>query len=261
MRKILIAILVLIVLGGAAYTIRRIYLYSKESVPTEVEIISVQKTQTNTPVPTVTATTISSLSATPTVTAQTLLPKEINLKVPFYAQAPFGDWSMPWQEACEEASVLLVANAYLQKNWTREQFRDEIVKLVEWERESFGKDEDTNAAQTAEMMKANFQLDSKIHTNPTLTDIQTILSKGHLIIVPLAGKHLGNPYYSNGGPTYHMLLVKGYKEGERIITNDVGTKQGENYVYSWSVFNNALHDYAKPIESGAKKIIEVLPPA
>src|SRR5690606_17648726 len=39
------------------------------------------------------------------------LPNQVNLDVPFYSQAPEGDWSLPWQEACEESSLLL-AHAY-----------------------------------------------------------------------------------------------------------------------------------------------------
>lgn len=260
MRKILLTITALIVLAGGAYGVRHMYLYGRESVPEELaisEVIESRSTPTATVVPS-TATTVTPSTAPATSAA---VPKEINLKVPFYSQAPLGDWSLPWQEACEEASVLLVANAYLNKNWSREEFRDEILKLVAWEREVFGKDEDTNIQETALMMKANFGLESIIHEDPTLLDIQRILSSGHLIIMPLAGKSLRNPYYSNGGPVYHMLVVKGYKEGEKLITHDVGTRQGENYVYTWDTINYALHDYARPIETGARKFIEVLPPS
>ena len=40
------------------------------------------------------------------------LPEAVSLEVPFTAQAPDGDWSMPYQEACEEA-VIIMAKAYL----------------------------------------------------------------------------------------------------------------------------------------------------
>src|SRR3989344_4828168 len=32
---------------------------------------------------------------------------EVNLKVPFTSQAPTGNWDLPYQEACEEASALM----------------------------------------------------------------------------------------------------------------------------------------------------------
>ena len=40
-----------------------------------------------------------------------VLPVEYNLAVPFQPQAPFANWDMPYQEACEEAS-LIMADAY-----------------------------------------------------------------------------------------------------------------------------------------------------
>lgn len=188
------------------------------------------------------------------------LPAELNLKAVFYAQAPFANWDLPWQEACEEASVLLVANEYFGHNWSRSDFNDEILKLMDWQNERFGDYKHTNVDQTAKMLTDYLGLKTVIHENPTFEDVQRVLARGNFIVMTFAGKKLGNPNYRNGGPLYHAILVKGYKEGEKIITHDVGTRNGEDYVYSWSVVENALHDYADPIESGAKRMIEVLPP-
>ncbi len=62
------------------------------------------------------------------------LPSELNLTAPFYSQAPHGDWGFPWQEACEEASLLLAANVYGKHNWTRAEFNTEILNMVEWQK-------------------------------------------------------------------------------------------------------------------------------
>ncbi len=187
-------------------------------------------------------------------------PAELNLKAVFYAQAPFGNWDLPWQEACEEASVLLVANEYFSHNWSREQFNDEILKLVEWQKDRFGDYIHTSVDQTAEILEEYLFLETVIHENPSFEDVQKVINDGHFIIMTFSGKQLYNPNFKNGGPMYHVVLVKGYKEG-KIITHDVGTKNGENYVYTWDVISNALHDYSVPIENGAKRMIEVLPPA
>lgn len=189
-------------------------------------------------------------------------PTTLNITVPFYTQAPFSNWDYPWQEACEEASVALVANLYLEKNWTKEQFNEELLALVDWENEHFGTYRDTTAAETAEFMEANYGLKSILHEDPSFEDIQSILNEGHLIIAPFAGKLLGNPNFKNGGPLYHMLVIKGYDaEKEQIVTNDVGTRNGADYVYNWSVLQNAMHDWNdEDILLGAKRILEVLPP-
>lgn len=250
LRKILIlTILGLVAVGG--YYSYKILKYNKEEVPVAVDIATVESQAQG---------ANSQESGQQTQQLQNLrLPDSLNLKMVFYSQAPFSDWGMPWQEACEEASVLLVANTYLHKNWTREQFRDEILKLVDWEKQHFGDYKHTTVAQTAQILNEYLGLKTVIHEAPSYADIKQILNRGHLIVMTFAGKRLGNPNYRNGGPNYHAMVIKGYKEGEKVITEDVGTKNGENYVFSWGVIQNALHDYAEPIENGPKRMIEVLP--
>lgn len=240
--------LVGLLLAGGSF-IYKYQKYNREPVPVAVDVNTLIKQNSQ-----------QENSSAVGQSSQEIFPPNLNLKMTFYAQAPFGDWSLPWQEACEEASVLLVANTYFNKNWTREQFRDEIIKLVDWENQKFGDYKHTSMDQTAQILNEYLGLKTKIHTNPTYADIQKILNQGHLIIMPFAGRRLGNPFYTNGGPIYHVFVIKGYKEDQKIISEDVGTRRGEDYVYSWGVMYNALHDYAVPIESGAKRIIEVIPP-
>lgn len=188
-------------------------------------------------------------------------PAELNIEVPFYTQAPFGDWGYPWQEACEEASILLVANQELGFHWTRDQFKDQILKLVEYQNKTFGDYKHTSVDQTVQMIEENFDLETAVHENPTFEDIQKIIASGHLIVAPFAGKELKNPNFKNGGPTYHMLVIKGYnKSKHQIVTHDVGTRNGADYVYSWSTIQRALHDWnEEDILKGAPRIIEVFP--
>ena len=188
------------------------------------------------------------------------LPTALNLQMTFYAQAPFGNWDYPWQEACEEASTLLVANTYFGYGWSADKFNDQILRMVEWENQKFGDYKHTTVAQTAQIFNEYLGLKTVIHENPTFEDVKNILNKGHLIVMTFAGKLLGNPNFRNGGPNYHAMVIKGYKADSKIITEDVGTRNGENYVYSWGVIANSLHDYAVPIESGGKRLIEVIPP-
>jgi hypothetical protein len=248
----LLVIIFIVVAGFAAYAIYRFNKYNKEAAPAAVSLTELSRKTTQE--------TGTEAEGTQTED-QASLPKELNLKVAFYSQAPFGNWDYPWQEACEEASILLVANEYLHKNWTSEEFNNQILKLVAWENKVFGYYTDTTMREVAKMLKDNFNLDSVIHENPTYEEIQEILAKGHLIIMTFAGKEIGNPNYKNGGPLYHAMVIKGYKEGEKLITNDVGTRRGADYVYDWKTLQNALHDWTIPIDNGAKRMIEVLPPA
>jgi hypothetical protein len=259
MKKIAI-ILVVIALGAGGYFWYKSQKYQKEAVPQAVDLSAVATKTDLLGTPATSQQSQQDKNPTQETSKQAALPDSLNLKMQFYAQAPDGNWDYPWQEACEEASVLLVANTYLNKNWTREEFKDHVLTLVDWENQYFGDYKHTTVKQTAEMLKEKFNLETVIHENPTYQQVKEILNQGHLIIMTFAGKRLGNPFYTNGGPNYHAMVVKGYMEDEKLIMEDVGTRRGEDYVYKWGVIQNALHDYDEPIENGAKRMIEVLPP-
>ena len=88
-------------------------------------------------------------------------------------------------------------------------------------------------------------------------DLEKYLSLGNPIIVPAAGRLLGNPNFKAPGPLYHNLVLVGY-DGETIITNDPGTRKGEGYQYNLDVLYNAIHDFSgelNQIERGRKAMI------
>ena len=265
MRKVFIKLLIVLslaaLLAGGGYYAYKSFKYVKEEVPQAVDSKELARETTQEEV-----SNYASEQAETGLTEQIkapgpALPEELNLKLTFYAQAPFGNWDMPWQEACEEASVLLVANEYKAENWTAEQFNDEILKLVDWEKKVFGDYKHTTVKETAKILNEYFGLKTLIYENPTYEDVQKIIARGHFVVMTFDGKKIGNPFYKNGGPVYHAMVIKGYKSGEKVITADVGTRRGEDYVYSWKTLQNALHDYAVPMSDGAKRLLEVIPPA
>jgi len=120
------------------------------------------------------------------------LPSEINLNVPFYPQAPDADWGMPWQEACEEASIVLAYYYAIGQDLTKEKFKEEIHNLVDWQNENFGDYEHTDIDQTSEMLKKVFKFSSfQILENLSVEEIKQQLAQGNVIIAPFAGRQLG----------------------------------------------------------------------
>lgn len=212
--------------------------------------------------------------ASPSV-SQTSAPESgaVNLAVPFFAQAPRGDWSLPWQEACEEASAILVGAYWTHENLTVDIMEQHILAAVQWENDHYGYYQHTTARQTADMIKALYGFKNvKVEYDIGIDRIAEHIRAGHPVIVPLAGRLLGNPYYVMPGPVYHMLVVKGIAENGDIITNDVGTRHGRNLTYSSEVFLNAMHDApsggsdwpdnvypAGYIQTGRRAIIVVYP--
>jgi hypothetical protein len=186
--------------------------------------------------------------------------EEINLSVPFMVQAPHGDWSMPYQEACEEASVLMAA-AYVKgepKSWTKDEADLELQKLVVWENKIFGYYEDTTLVETQRMLKEYSGVDSsRILSDPTAAQLRAELAQGNLILVPAYGKELANPNFRNGGPLFHMLVIKGYtKDG--FITNDPGTRNGHNFFYKDVGLLGAIHDWNGGDVQNGKRVVLVV---
>jgi hypothetical protein len=198
-------------------------------------------------------------STTPVVSAW---PNEINLAVPFLSQAPKMDWSYPYQEACEEASAIMVDAFYRgQKSFTPDAGDQAILSLVAYEKNLFGYYEDTTAEETAKLIREYFGYKNVlVEKLESMDEVKEMVAKGRPVILPASGKDLQNPNFRNGGPPYHMLVVKGYTADGSWITNDPGTRRGADYLYANDVLWNAIHDWnGGNVRQGAKYMIVVMP--
>jgi hypothetical protein len=183
-----------------------------------------------------------------------------NLAVPFTSQAPHANWEMPYQEACEEASLMMV-HAYLvgAGAFTPNEADRQILAMVAWEEDHFGYYKDTTAEETAEIARAYYgHAKSRAVAISSMADVKREVDKGNPVILPAAGKMLPNPYFSGDGPLYHMLVVKGYTKDGKIITNDPGTRRGADFLYDPDALWNAVHDWnGGDVANGAKVMVVV----
>ncbi len=181
----------------------------------------------------------------PTEPTTASLPTQVNLAVPFLPQAPKQNWDMPYQEACEEASLIMV-DAYFgdkTKIFTPDTGDRAILDLVAFE-EAQGLTVDITAAEAATLIPKYFsKRKARVIQNPTITQIREYLAKGIPVIVAADGKALKNPNFRNGGPPYHMLVIKGYLPDGRWIVNDPGTRKGADYIYDREILFKAIRDW------------------
>ncbi len=187
------------------------------------------------------------------------LPAEFNLAVPFTPQAPFAVWDEIHEDACEEASVMMIDAFYTNRNFTPQSADDEINAIVNWELQTFGYWLDTTAEETARILREKYGYQNvRVVYDIDINDIKQEVASGHPVILPAAGQLLGNIYFQQPGPLYHMLVVRGWTKEGMIITNDPGTKRGEGYLYDPDVFINAVHDWnGGDVENGRKAMIFV----
>ncbi len=190
------------------------------------------------------------------------LPDKILLKVPFSSQAPFGIWDKYHEEACEEASLIML-RYYLvgKKDIDKKQMEREIQKMIKFEIREYGDYKDSSAEQIVELARDFYGLtDLQVVYDFKKEDLKKWLAQGNPIIAPTAGRLLGNPYFKSPGPLYHNVLLIGYDK-DSIIVNDPGTRKGKNYKYKTDILYRAIHNFTgvkEEIEKGRKAIIVVI---
>jgi len=188
------------------------------------------------------------------------LPDEYNLDVPFTSQAPHKEWDEVHEEACEEASALMVHYFYQNKKFSGpDEAEEQIQKFIDFEKEMLGFFESTTAAELAKVIDAYWEYDVDLIYDPSVDIIKQALYNGYPVVVPAAGRILDNPHFQDPGPLYHMLVIKGWK-GDSFITNDPGTQHGENWIYTFDHLLNSTHDWnGGDVENGAKVILIMKP--
>jgi hypothetical protein len=173
----------------------------------------------------------------------------INLAVPFISQAPSGNWDQPFQDACEEASVLMVDYYYQEKDFPSQvEVESILLEMVGWQEENLGGHFDLPTAEVSEYAQATFGYQTEVINDLTAEKIRSLLNQGIPVIIPADGHKLENPFFSNDGPDYHMLVIKGYVD-DKFITNDPGTRHGADFVYTEENLMYSIGDWDKDAHS------------
>ncbi|TSC79617.1 MAG: Uncharacterized protein G01um101425_548 [Candidatus Peregrinibacteria bacterium Gr01-1014_25] len=187
--------------------------------------------------PTVPSSSPSPISSVPSISSFPPLP------VPFSPQAPFAVWDPLHEETCEEMSLIMVHHFLTGAPLTREDAEGELLAMVAWEMRN-GYAVDVTIDELARIAKDYYGYDATVYRggDVTLKNIRRLIADGSPVIVPAAGQMLGNPYFSGEGPPYHMLVLTGF-DATHIITNDPGTRRGEEYRYPHATVMDAIHDW------------------
>lgn len=186
------------------------------------------------------------------------LPPSINLDVPFTSQAPEKIWTQPWQDACEEAAVLMIDAYYKDLTLSISYAKEEIIKMVDYEEEKgWGLSIEIEKIQSLFQDYLKTDRSVKLVENPTIEQIKKYIGRGVPVYVVADGKVLPNPHFQNGGPEYHALVIRGYTE-THFITNDPGTQFGENFKYKYQDLMDSLRDWnGGEVKTGRRVVLVV----
>lgn len=188
-----------------------------------------------------------SFGATTTHTAE----EKINLPVPFTPEAPDGKMVKPWNNSCEEASIVMLDEFYkgsTEKTIPKTAAKTAILNYIAIEDKIFGYNANTNAAEMLELINGYSKyFEASIKTDPTAEEIKSELRAGRPVIALLYGYNLNNPriQFARNGSYYHTFVIKGFDDETReFIVNDNGDlKLGLDLRYSYDTILGALRDY------------------
>lgn len=175
-----------------------------------------------------------------------IIPSHVFMNVPFTPQAPHAKWGPPWNEACEEASVLMAMDWVFGTSVASDpdMASAAIQNIIAFENKNFGYHNDTALRETAKIISRFYTYSgAEVIYDITIDDVRYELASGNLVILPLAGYLLRNPNFSTA-PPYHMVVAVGYDDTAReFIVQEPGTRRGENYRYSYDTLTNTIHDW------------------
>lgn len=183
--------------------------------------------------------------------------------IAFVPQAPAKNWDQPWQDACEEASLLTVTNYYRDdSNSTPDKLTSQLNSIFTIE-SNLGYGHDVDLSQLLQVSNQLSDYQGTIIDNPSMEDIKQYISQNIPVIVVANGKTLysENKYFKNGGPWYHSLVIIGYDDSlQKFIVHDVGTQFGSHFKYSYPVLMSAIHDFPETknkedIDQGVPRIL------
>jgi len=162
--------------------------------------------------------------------------------IAFFSQAPLWIRDQPYQDACEEASLLIWQYYLKDKTKTKKEYNKDLLVMVELEMQLLGYFKSTTIMETKQVInKRDPTINARIIENPSINDLEKEISQNHIIIAPLYGKWLWNPHYALWWPDYHFLVIKWYTR-DQFITHDVWTLKWENRYYDKSLIMNNIHD-------------------
>lgn len=192
--------------------------------------------------------------------------KQITLDLPFIKEAPDGNWTGPWKNGCEEASITMIEKFYLgQKNTTIAQAKNYMMMLFTNQNKIWGSNADADAYRTAKLINDYTSYNALIKDDPTIDEIKKELQQKRPVISLHYGKDLQNPNipFLTTGSYYHMIVIIGYDDlTKEFITHDNGDiKTGSQHRYDYDLFMNSLHDFdfSKRQANGPARVIFTYP--
>ncbi|MEK7643935.1 MAG: papain-like cysteine protease family protein [Patescibacteria group bacterium] len=98
-------------------------------------------------------------------------PSQKIIDVPYTSQAPAGNWSEPWRNACEETTIYMVSSFYEDEPIKRDEAIKRIREIFKVKNEEFKVSYDESLATIAELIKTlDLPWTTRLVIDPTIED-------------------------------------------------------------------------------------------
>lgn len=183
-----------------------------------------------------------------------IFPFSKNINVPFTSQAPAGNWSEPWKNACEETSIYMVSSFYTNDTIKRDEAIKRIKEIIATKNAEFQISKDESLQKISELITLlDLPWETEIKENPSIEDIKKQLVNNQPIIAPVFAPILG---ITEDGPDYHVMVITGYDDKtNEFIVNDPALKNGKGIRFEYDVFMKAIHDLNSTNYKAGKKAL------
>ncbi len=185
-------------------------------------------------------------------------PDQKTIDVPFTSQAPGGNWSEPWKNACEETTIYMVSSFYQNEPIKRDQAIVHIKEIFKVKNKEFTVSHDESLETIADLIKTlELPWKTKLVVDPSAEDLKKELAANRPIIVPVFAPALWDKNFQGDGPDYHVMVLIGYDDKSGVfIANDPGTADGQGRRFAYTKFMAAIHDLnSKNYRAGQKAVL------
>ncbi|MBL7047297.1 MAG: C39 family peptidase [Candidatus Marinimicrobia bacterium] len=173
-------------------------------------------------------------------------PESAVLNVPYTVQAPFAKWDAYDEDACEEAALLMayeyiIGSEYIDGVIPHQQAQDELKQMIDFQVSEFDYKIETDLyeEETKLFVESYWPGYSTRVIETSIEAIKKEIVLNNPVVIPATAEILNNPHYHY--PDYHMLTIIGYSE-DSFITNDPGTKHGEDWKYNQIIIIEAIEN-------------------
>ena len=171
------------------------------------------------------------------------------LPVPYVNETPSGNWSGPWKNACEEASIAM-AEVYYRGRTSVSIAEAEafMIMLFEKQNAKYGNNVNSDATQFKYLIDNFTSFGAEIVRNPTIEQIKEELDDERPVISLHYGFDLHNPNipFLPNGTYYHAMVIIGHDDAaqEFIVNDDGDPETGAGHRYGYDLFMSSLNEYS-----------------